>query len=218
MVRAIMADLILVRHGQSTFNESNRFTGKIDAPLTMQGRRDALKTAQVLLLNGIHIDFAAASSLRRASETGYLCRDELERGGHPYFEIEETDALQERSYGILEGLEKPRIKKRLKDSTINRLLHTYSGRVYCGESYKSLIEGRTGQYIHEEIMPRLKAGKNVALFSHRNTIGALLIHFGIATAEQVRQIPIKNGRPLVLNVDAQGRVKRNFRTLRFAGL
>jgi len=213
-----MAELILIRHGESTFNLSKKFTGKIDAPLTMNGRRDALNTAQVLLQNGICIDFAASSSLCRASETAYITRDELINNGHNRFDVKETEALQERSYGILEGLEKERTKKRLKKSTIDRLLHTYEGRIYCGESYKNLVEGRTGQFIEQEIIPRLADGQNVALFSHRNTMGAMLIHFGAATADEVRAIPIKNGRPLVFDVDASGVVKPEFKTLRFANL
>ena len=126
-----MSKLILLRHGQSTWNLENRFTGWVDVELTPQGEAEAAQSGEKIKMAGIHLDKAFTSVLKRAIETLTIC---LRAAGQEGIPIEYDQALNERHYGDLQGLNKAETAEKFGEDQVKLWRRSYSTQPPGGES------------------------------------------------------------------------------------
>ena len=195
-----MAKLILLRHGQSLWNLENRFTGWIDIPLTPQGEQEAIDAGEKIKASGIHLDIAFTSVLDRAIQTLKLT---LRAAGITNIPTEKDEALNERHYGELQGLNKAETALKYGDEQVTLWRRSYSVRPPGGESLQDTA-ARTLPYFESHIIPALKQGKNVLVSAHGNSLRAIVMKLDGLTEEQVVSLNIPNGVPIVYEVDSQG--------------
>ncbi|UFP94849.1 2,3-bisphosphoglycerate-dependent phosphoglycerate mutase [Gloeobacter morelensis] len=180
-----MALLVMVRHGQSIWNLENRFTGWTDVPLTEKGRAEARACGELIYC----IPFAVAftSKLTRAQDTLRLI---LEAAEQPDVPVVEDQALNERHYGELQGLNKAETAAKYGEETVRRWRRSLEGRPPGGESLKDTAV-RSLRYFYERIVPELEAGKNAIVSAHGNTIRAILMELDHLSPEQVEKVEIE---------------------------
>jgi 2,3-bisphosphoglycerate-dependent phosphoglycerate mutase len=195
-----MARLILLRHGQSTWNLENRFTGWIDIGLTEQGKEEAREAG--LLLKGIKIDLAFTSVLKRAIDTLTIA---LEAAGQPSVPTQYDQAINERMYGDLQGLNKAEVAKQYGDEQVKIWRRSYDVAPPNGESLKDTA-ARAIPYFEEKILPEVRAGKNVLVSAHGNSLRAIVMKLDNLTKVQVLELNIPNGVPIVYDIDGEGKV------------
>ncbi len=195
-----MAKLILLRHGQSTWNLENKFTGWIDVPLTELGEQEARRAGEHL--KDVKIDKAYTSVLSRAIET---LRIALEAAGQPNVSTEYDQAINERMYGDLQGLDKAETAKKFGDEQVKIWRRSYDIAPPNGESLKDTA-ARALPYFHDKILPDVKAGKNVLVSAHGNSLRAIVMDLDHLTREQVLELNIPNGVPIVYEIDSVGNV------------
>ncbi len=196
-----MPDLILLRHGQSQWNLENRFTGWVDVPLSARGEEEARAAGEKL--RGRRIDKLYTSVLKRAVDTARLA---LEAAGIPEPPTERDAALNERMYGDLQGLDKADAAKRFGDAQVKLWRRSYDVRPPGGESLADTA-ARVIPYWEARILPDLRAGRNVLVAAHGNSLRALVMHLDGLTREQVLELEIPTGQPLLYEFDAEGRIK-----------
>jgi len=196
-----MPDLILLRHGQSQWNLENRFTGWVDVPLSPKGIEEARQAG--VLLRGRRIDQLHTSVLQRAIETARLALDVAGIGDLPTVQ---DAALNERMYGDLQGLNKAEAAKQWGDAQIKIWRRSYDVAPPGGESLADTA-ARVLPYWEAKILPDLRAGKNVLVAAHGNSLRALVMHLDGLTREQVLELEIPTGRPLLYEMDADGGVR-----------
>jgi 2,3-bisphosphoglycerate-dependent phosphoglycerate mutase len=199
-----MPDLILLRHGESQWNLENRFTGWVDVPLSPRGEAEA--RAAGAKLRGRRIDHVYTSVLQRAIETARLA---LETAGIAGVPIVRDAALNERMYGDLQGLNKAEAARRFGDEQVKLWRRSYDVRPPGGESLADTAT-RVLPYWGTRIRPDVLAGVNVFVVAHGNSLRALVMHLDALTPEQVIQLEIPTGAPLLyeLGPDAAVRQKR----------
>lgn len=197
-----MAKLILLRHGQSTWNLENRFTGWVDVPLTPQGEEEAIQAGEKLKAAGIHIDKAYTSVLDRAIQTLRLC---LHAAGQTNVPTEMSEALNERHYGDLQGLNKAEVAAKFGEEQVKLWRRSYSVRPPGGESLADTA-ARTLPYFYDKILPDVKTGKNVLVSAHGNSLRAIVMKLDNLTEEQVLDLNIPNGVPIVYEFDSEGHI------------
>lgn len=195
-----MAKLVLLRHGQSTWNLENRFTGWIDVPLTECGIREAEEAGRKIKLAGIHIDEAFTSVLKRAIDTLLFC---LRAAGQEGVPTSYDAALNERHYGDLQGLNKAETAEKFGEEQVKLWRRSYDVQPPNGESLKDTA-ARTLPYFNSRIVPALKDGKSVLISAHGNSLRAIVMELDGLTQEQVLELNIPNGVPIVYDMDAQG--------------
>ena len=195
-----MAKLILLRHGQSTWNLENRFTGWVDVDLTPQGEGEAEEAGKKISLAGIHLDQAFTSVLKRAIETLTLC---LRAAGQEGIPIEYDEALNERHYGDLQGLNKTETAEKFGEDQVKLWRRSYAVRPPNGESLEDTA-ARTLPYFESKIIPALKNGKNILVSAHGNSLRAIVMKLDSLTQEQVIALNIPNGVPIVYDFDHAG--------------
>ena len=195
-----MPDLILLRHGQSQWNLENRFTGWVDVPLTPKGEEEA--RAAGMKLRGRRIDEVITSVLKRAIDTATLALATAVITDVP---IERDAALNERMYGDLQGLNKAEAAQKWGDEQIKIWRRSYDVKPPGGESLADTA-ARVLPYWEAHILPELKAGRNVLVAAHGNSLRALVMHLDGLTREQVLQLEIPTGVPLLYELDLDGRV------------
>ena len=195
-----MPELILLRHGQSQWNLENRFTGWIDVPLSPKGEDEARAAGEKL--RGRRIDKLYTSVLKRATDTATLA---LAAAGIAAPPTEGDAALNERMYGDLQGLNKAEAAKRWGDAQIKLWRRSYDVRPPGGESLADTA-ARVLPYWEARILPDLKAGKNVLIVAHGNSLRALAMHLDGLTREQVLELEIPTGAPLLYEIAADGQV------------
>ncbi|HLJ57469.1 MAG TPA: 2,3-diphosphoglycerate-dependent phosphoglycerate mutase [Chthonomonadaceae bacterium] len=195
-----MAKLILLRHGQSTWNLENRFTGWIDVPLTEMGEKEAAEAGKKIRLAGIHIDEAFTSVLKRAQDTLTIC---LRAAGQEGVPTQYSEAVNERHYGDLQGLNKAETAEKFGDAQVKQWRRSYDVRPPKGESLKDTA-ARTLPYYESQILPHLKAGRNVIISAHGNSLRAIAMKLDNLTEEQVIELNIPNGVPIVYDIDPNG--------------
>jgi len=195
-----MPELILLRHGQSQWNLENRFTGWVDVPLSPKGEAEARAAGEKL--RGRHIDQVFTSVLKRAIDTTTTALDGAGITGVP---IQRDAALNERMYGDLQGLNKAEAAQKWGDEQIKLWRRSYDVKPPGGESLADTA-ARVLPYWESRILPELKAGKNVLVGAHGNSLRALVMHLDGLTREQVLQLEIPTGVPLVYELDRDGRV------------
>ncbi len=195
-----MALLVLLRHGESQWNLENRFTGWIDVPLTENGRAEARRAGETL--RGVRFDCAYTSELQRANETLAIV---LEVIGQQNLSIERDRALNERHYGDLQGLNKAETAKKFGDAQVHIWRRSYDIAPPGGESLKDTA-ARALPYFDRKIVPDLTAGKNVLVAAHGNSLRAIVMQLDHLTREQVLELNLATGVPVVYEFDSQMRI------------
>jgi 2,3-bisphosphoglycerate-dependent phosphoglycerate mutase len=195
-----MPELILLRHGQSQWNLENRFTGWIDVPLSAKGEDEA--RAAGAKLRGRRVDKLYTSVLKRAIDTATLA---FEAAGLQDVPTERDPALNERMYGDLQGLNKAEAAVRWGDAQIKTWRRSYDVRPPGGESLADTA-ARVLPYWESHILPDLRAGRNVLVAAHGNSLRALVMHLDGLTREQVLELEIPTGIPLLYDLADDGRV------------
>ena len=196
-----MALLVLVRHGESQWNLENRFTGWIDVPLTETGRREARRAGE--LLRGMHFDRAYTSVLQRATETLDIV---LRVIGQTDLPIERDAALNERHYGDLQGLNKAETAEKFGAEQVHIWRRSYDVAPPGGESLKDTA-ARTLPYFESAIVPALRAGQNLLVAAHGNSLRSIVMHLDRLDKQQVLELNIATGVPIVYELDAEMRVR-----------
>ncbi len=197
-----MPILALVRHGQSQWNLENRFTGWVDVPLTDLGRSEARRAGELLKEAGARFDLAFTSDLQRAQET---LRIILEVLGQPDLPTERDQALNERHYGALQGLNKAETADKYGAEQVHIWRRSYDVPPPDGESLKDTA-ARTLPYFDSKIVGALKAGRNVIVAAHGNSLRSIVMELDKLTREQVLELNLGTGIPLLYEFDAGGSV------------
>jgi 2,3-bisphosphoglycerate-dependent phosphoglycerate mutase len=195
-----MPELILLRHGESQWNLENRFTGWVDVPLSPRGEDEARNAGEKL--RGRRIDKLYASVLVRAIETARLA---LEVAGIGPLPTERDPALNERMYGDLQGLNKAEAAQRFGAEQVHLWRRSYDVRPPGGESLADTA-ARVLPFWERYILPDLRAGKNVLVVAHGNSLRALVMHLDRLTREQVLQLEIPTGVPLLYEMAPDARI------------
>ena len=195
-----MARLILLRHGESQWNLENRFTGWVDVPLSPKGIEEAKQAGEKL--RGYRFDRAFSSVLARANET---LRIVLETTGQTDLPLEKDKALNERMYGELQGLNKAETAKKYGDAQVKIWRRSYDVRPPGGESLKDTAE-RALPYYEKMIKPYLLKGETIIIAAHGNSLRALVMELDHLSKEEVLELNIPTGVPLLYEFDASGKV------------
>lgn len=190
-----MAQLVIFRHGQSIWNLENKFTGWIDVDLSEKGIEEA-KSAGIKL-RGYTFDYAYASDLKRAQETLTLA---LKTAGHPPITPIFDKALNERMYGDLQGLDKAETALKYGDAQVKIWRRSFDIPPPNGESLKDTA-ARVLPYFEAEIIPKLKAGKNVVIAAHGNSLRALIMYLEKMTPAQILEFEIGTAQPRLYELD-----------------
>lgn len=226
-----MLKLVMVRHGQSTWNLENRFTGWTDVDLSEQGIREAHEAAEVLTKEGYTFDVAFTSVLKRAIRTLWLVLDDMDLMWIP---VHRSWRLNERHYGILQGLNKKetadqygleqvQIWRRSYDTPPgplpeNDTRHPCHDPRYAQvprellparESLKTTLE-RVLPYWHEVIVPTLRQGRRVLVVAHGNSMRALVKYLDGVSDEDIVKLNIPTGVPLVYELDDDLAAQRHY--------
>ena len=195
-----MAQLILLRHGESQWNLENRFTGWVDVPLSPRGAQEAKDAGAKL--KGFTFDRAFTSVLSRANETLRLVLEAVGQTGIP---VEKDKALNERMYGDLQGLNKEETAKKYGDAQVKIWRRSYDVKPPGGESLKDTAD-RVLPYYHDKIKPYLLKGETILIAAHGNSLRALVMELEQLTKEQVLELNIPTGAPLLYELDHNGKV------------
>jgi 2,3-bisphosphoglycerate-dependent phosphoglycerate mutase len=195
-----MARLILLRHGESQWNLENRFTGWVDVPLSPRGIQEAKDAGEKL--RSFTFDRAFTSVLARANETLRLVLDTIGQTGIP---IEKDKALNERMYGELQGLNKDETAKKYGEQQVKIWRRSYDVRPPGGESLKDTAE-RVLPYYEHTIKPCLLKGETILVAAHGNSLRALIMQLEQLSRDQVLELNIPTGAPLIYELDNTGKV------------
>lgn len=195
-----MGKIVLLRHGESQWNLENRFTGWVDIPLTDKGREEARHAGE--LLHDIPFDCAFTSMLIRAIESLEIA---LAAAGEINVPVEKDAALNERRYGDLQGLNKEETTKKFGAEQVHIWRRSYDVRPPNGESLKDTAT-RTLPYFKSKILPIGAAGKNVLVCAHGNSLRAIVMELDQLTKEEVLELNIATGVPIVYEIGIKGEV------------
>ena len=220
-----MTYLALVRHGQSQWNLENRFTGWVDVDLTAQGEAEAKRSGELLAASGVAFDKLFTSVQTRAIRTGNLALDAAKLSWLP---VERDWRLNERHYGALTGLNKAETAAKHGEEQVKVWRRSYDtppppleaggefdlsmDRRYAGvkvpatESLKLTLE-RVLPYWDEAIAPDLRAGKNLIIAAHGNSLRAIVKHLFDVPDSEIVGVEIPTGNPLLIELDRDLRPK-----------
>jgi len=192
-----MTVLVLLRHGESIWNQENRFTGWTDVDLSPKGVAEAKKAGMILRAKGFTFDLAFTSVLIRANRTLDIVLDEMNLKG---IEVFKSWRLNERHYGTLQGLNKAQTAKQYGDQQVAIWRRSYSVSPPAGESLKDTVE-RVLPYWTGSIEPFLRKQKRAIIVAHGNTLRALIKYLDGVSEEDIVKLDIPTGIPLVYNLD-----------------
>ena len=226
-----MHKFVLVRHGESTWNLENRFTGWTDVDLTPTGIEQAKEAGRLLKAGGYEFDLAYTSVLKRATRTLWHCLDEMDRTWLP---VVHSWRLNERHYGALQGLNKADMAKQYGDAQVLIWRRSYDtpppaleptdprsergdlryaklqpGQVPLTECLKDTV-ARVLPFWNESIAPAIRSGKNVVIAAHGNSIRALVKYLDNIADDAIVGVNIPNGIPLVYELDAELKPIRSY--------
>ena len=226
-----MYKLVLLRHGESTWNQENRFTGWTDVGLTDKGLAEAVAAGQLLKKEGFAFDLAYTSVLRRAIKTLWTVLDEMDRMWIP---VQHSWRLNERHYGALQGLNKAETAAKFGDEQVLVWRRAYDTppppladddpRLETGnpryadlpaallprtECLKDTVE-RFLPYWHETIAPTVKSGKKVIIAAHGNSLRALIKYLDKVSDADIVGLNIPTAQPLVYELDTDLKPIRNY--------
>ncbi|QOJ24305.1 MAG: 2,3-diphosphoglycerate-dependent phosphoglycerate mutase [Gammaproteobacteria bacterium] len=217
-----MKKIVLLRHGESTWNKENRFTGWTDVDLTPQGIQEAQNAGRLLREHGFAFDIAYTSVLKRAIRTLWIVLDEMDQMWIP---IQHTWRLNERHYGALQGLNKAETAAQYGDEQVLIWRRSYDIRPpalnvddvrYAGADprYQNLAHGdiplteclkdtvtRFLPYWSATIAPQVQAGKSVIIAAHGNSLRALVKYLDNVSDEDILNCNIPTGIPLIYELD-----------------
>ena len=193
-----MAQLVLIRHGESQWNLENRFTGWVDVPLSPKGEQEARDAGKKL--TSFKFDCAFTSVLKRAKDTLRLVLEVL---GQTNLPIQEHQALNERMYGDLQGLNKAETVQKFGEEQVKIWRRSFDVPPPGGESLKDTAD-RVVPYFEKQIRPELQGNKTVLIVAHGNSLRALVMHLENLSREQVLELNIPTGAPLLYEFDAAG--------------
>lgn len=213
-----MSDLVLLRHGQSQWNLDNRFTGWVDVDLSEAGRAEAREAGRLLAAENLAFDVAFTSVLERAIRTLWLTLEELDRMWLPVYR---SWRLNERHYGALQGLDKAETAAEHGDEQVHIWRRSYDvsppplagddpghpkhdpryahldPRVLPATESLALTLARVLPYWHDAIAPRLRAGRNVLISAHGNSLRALVKYLDGISDDDIPNLNIPTGIPLL---------------------
>ena len=195
--------LVLVRHGQSEWNEKNLFTGWKDPKLTQKGVDEARKAGDELSQAGYSFDKMFTSDLFRAQETGRII---LEQMGTPSIITIKDQCLNERNYGDLAGLNKDEARKKWGNDQVHEWRRSFDIQPPGGESLKDTAE-RVLPYFKENVIPELEKGSNILIAAHGNSLRALVMNLEKIHSEEIVKLEIATGIPLIYKFDEK-RIER----------
>lgn len=218
-----MHTLVLLRHGESTWNKENRFTGWVDVDLSEKGLAEARAAGQLLKARGFTFDRAFSSVLKRAIRTLWIVQDEMDLLWLP---VERSWRLNERHYGALQGLNKAETAEKHGEAQVKIWRRSYDipppaltiddpqfpgkDRRYAGlapadlpltECLKDTVD-RFLPYWHETIAPAIRAGNRVIIAAHGNSLRALVKYLDGISDQDIVELNIPTGMPLVYELDA----------------
>ena len=196
------ASLVLVRHGQSEWNEKNLFTGWKNPGLTAKGVEEAKSAGIQLRTEGFQFDVMFTSDLLRAQKTGEIILKEL---GVTNLPVVKNQALNERDYGDLSGLNKDEAREKWGDEQVHIWRRSFDTPPPGGESLKGTAE-RVLPYFKKEILPELLEGKNILIAAHGNSLRSLVMELDQLTKEQVVKLEIATGDPIYYEIASSGKV------------
>lgn len=205
-----MPNLLLVRHGESQWNLENRFTGWVDIPLSLKGEKEAHEAGEKL--KGYKFDVAYTSVLKRAIDTLTII---LNITGQQKLPVFKDQALNERHYGALQGLNKAEIGKQYGEQQLKIWRRSYDvpppkdktelNPDGISESLKDTA-ARTLPYFESKIIPEILAGKNVIVSAHGNSLRSIVMKLDNLSREEVLELNIPTGVPLLYVYDTKGNI------------
>jgi 2,3-bisphosphoglycerate-dependent phosphoglycerate mutase len=226
-----MARLVLLRHGESTWNKENRFTGWTDVDLSDKGREEAHEAGRLMAAEGLSFDVAYTSVLTRAIRTLWIALDEMNM---MWLDTHKSWRLNERHYGALQGLNKAETAAKHGDAQVliwrrsydirppaldandersaatdPRYANLQPSQVPLTESLKDTV-ARFLPYWHETIAPQVLAGKRVLIAAHGNSLRALVKYLDDVSEKDIVDLNIPTGSPLVYELDDRLKPIRSF--------
>lgn len=190
-----MPRLTLVRHGESQWNLENRFTGWVDVDLSPKGEAEAAAAGRVL--KDVPVDVLFTSVLTRAKRTAEIACTEAGISDVPVFRDE---ALNERHYGDLQGLNKAETAEKFGADQVHVWRRSYDVPPPNGESLKD-TQARVAPYYESRIIPLLKEGKNVLVVAHGNSLRALVMFVEHLSPEEILKTEIATAVPITYDLD-----------------
>ncbi len=226
------AQLVIVRHGQSTWNEKNLFTGWVDVDLTPLGREEASRAGQLMKKEGLLFDVGHTSLLTRAVRSAQLALDEL---GQPWLPLSRSFRLNERHYGALQGKDKKQMVEQFgaeqvlawrRSFDVPPPASTEADPAAVDPRYRRLaadvlpkseclkdVVARVLPYWHDCIVPQLKAHMNVLVVAHGNSLRALAMHLEGISTDDIVDLNIPTGMPRLYRFDEALRLTQSPRYL-----
>ena len=200
-------NLLLVRHGQSEWNEKNLFTGWEDPGLTKKGEDEAQNAGLLIKELGINFDHLFTSALIRAQLTGSIILNEIGQNEMP---TTKNQALNERFYGDLQGLNKDECREKWGEEKVQMWRRSYEMGPPGGETLKETGE-RVIPYFKEEINPLILKGKNILIAAHGNSLRSLIKFLDNVSDEDIVKLEIPTGAPIhyIFNEDGNIIKKQN---------
>jgi 2,3-bisphosphoglycerate-dependent phosphoglycerate mutase len=226
-----MYKVVLLRHGESEWNKSNRFTGWMDVDLTEKGVEEARSAGKLLKAEGFEFDMAYSSLLKRAIRTLWLVLDEMNTLWLP---VERNWRLNERHYGSLQGLNKAETAAKYGDEQVLIWRRSYDTPPPALEKSDERYPGHDRRYIHmsdeelpvteclkdtvarfvpyweQTIVPTIKSGKRVVIAAHGNSLRALIKYLDNISDEEIVELNIPTGVPLVYELDENLKPIKNY--------
>lgn len=219
--------LVLVRHGESQWNQENRFTGWVDVDLSEKGRAEAKKAGQLIKTEGLIFDQVYTSVLKRAVRTLWIALEEMNA---MYLPVQTSWRLNERHYGSLQGLNKTETVEKYGEAQVKIWRRSYDtpppllsdadfetqkseprfrsvakGDLPRGESLKTTLD-RLLPLWKQEIQPKMQSGKNVLIVAHGNSLRALVQHLEQMSQDEIMEVNIPTGTPLVYELGGDFKV------------
>ena len=195
--------LVLVRHGQSEWNLKNLFTGWRDVDLTELGREEAKAGAEKLKARGTKFDIAFTSVLKRAQKTNDIILDVLGQTG---LKTIRDQALNERDYGDLSGLNKDDARAKWGEEQVHIWRRSYDVQPPGGESLKD-TGARVWPYYLHVMQPHVLRGETVLVSAHGNSLRALIMALEGKSGEEIVKLELATGVPIVYTLNADSTVK-----------
>ncbi|NLL37823.1 MAG: 2,3-diphosphoglycerate-dependent phosphoglycerate mutase [Fretibacterium sp.] len=218
-----MYEITLIRHGESSWNKENRFTGWTDVPLSDKGVEEAKTAGRLMKQEGLCFDLAFTSVLKRAIKTLWLALEEMDLMWIP---IRHSWKLNERHYGALQGLDKAETASKYGDDQVKIWRRSYDvpppllekgdkrspaedpryaalspSEIPVGECLANTVT-RVVPYWQQEIVPEIRAGKRIIIAAHGNSLRALVKHLDGISEKDIVELNIPTGVPLVYTLDA----------------
>lgn len=195
-----MPKLVLVRHGQSLWNQENRFTGWVDVPLTKQGEEEARRAGASL--RGIPFDVAYTSALKRAQRTLDIILATIPLD----LPIISDKALNERDYGDLSGLNKDDMRKKYGEEQVHIWRRSFDVRPPGGEALKDTAE-RTLPFFERAVLGDIRQGKSVLVAAHGNSNRSIVMDLEKLSPDQILALELPTGVPRVYDLEPDGTVR-----------